>query len=62
MTDKFVSLATRSPLSPALTLRNACRKTGHDDGGKRCPACPLKDLCESEERWFVELASRSRLI
>ena len=47
--------------SPPLTLREACQKTGHDDGGKRCPVCLLKDLCESEARWFIELASRSRL-
>lgn len=50
------------PVSPARTLRDACRKTGHDDSGKRCPACPLKDLCESEERWLVELASLARCV
>ncbi len=47
-------------LSTARTLRDACRQTGHDDDGKRCPGCPVKDLCESEERWLVALASRSR--
>jgi hypothetical protein len=46
--------------SPARTLREACEETGHDEDGKRCPVCPVKDLCESEERWVVELAPRSR--
>lgn len=45
--------------SPARTLREACRESGHDEEGKRCPVCPLKDLCESEERWVIDLASRS---
>ena len=52
-------LEVRQPLSPALTLRQACRKTGHDNEGVRCPACALKDLCDSEERWFVRLVTRS---
>ena len=49
-------------LSPACTLYDACRQTGHDDDGNRCPCCPLKDLCESEERWLVELAPRLRCV
>ena len=44
----------RYPLSPALSLRDACRKQGYDNTGARCPGCPLKDLCESEERWLVQ--------
>jgi hypothetical protein len=51
---------TDPPLSPALSLRQACRKVGYDDGGKRCPGCPLKELCESEERWIVRLTARDR--
>jgi hypothetical protein len=62
MLDNLATSETRYPVSPARTLRDACRKTGHDDGGKRCPTCPLKDLCESEERWLVELASRARCV
>jgi hypothetical protein len=49
-----------APISPALSLRQACRKVGYDDGGKRCPGCPLKELCESEERWIVRLTARDR--
>jgi hypothetical protein len=52
-------LAEHAPLSPALTLRAACRRTGYDQLGRRCPGCPLKDLCESEERWIVQLTARS---
>ena len=50
---------TQYPLSPALSLRNACQKKGYDNSGTRCAGCPLKDLCESEERWLVRLAARS---
>lgn len=62
MNDKFAKPDGYYTVSPACTLRAACQNRGHDDGGKRCPICPLKDLCESEERWLVELASRSRCI
>ena len=48
-----------SLLTPARTLREACRLTGHDDQGQRCPGCLLKDLCESEERWLIQLRSRA---
>jgi hypothetical protein len=58
--DKSTNPVSPYLLSPARTLRDACRQTGHDDNGTRCPTCPVKDLCESEERWLVELASRSR--
>jgi hypothetical protein len=53
MNDNPVEPVSLCPRSPALALRAACRKTGYDDGGRRCFACPLKDLCESEERWLV---------
>jgi hypothetical protein len=62
MNDNFAKPDSYYPVAPACTLREACQNTGHDDGGKHCPVCPLKDLCESEERWLVELASRSRCI
>lgn len=61
MNTKLANPASGYPLSPSLTLRDACQKTGHDDGGNRCAACPLKGLCENEKRWVVELVSRSRL-
>jgi hypothetical protein len=51
---------TRYPLSPALSLRDACQKKGYDNSGTRCAGCPLKDLCDSEERWLVRLTARSQ--
>lgn len=50
------------PLSPALSMRQACRKTEYDDNGRRCPGCPLRELCDSEERWLVRLADHSHTI
>jgi hypothetical protein len=38
----------------ACTLGEACRGTGHDEGGTRCAWCPLRELCESEDRWLVK--------
>jgi len=46
--------------SPARTLREACRQSGHDEDGRRCPTCPLKYLCENDERWLVPSLMQSR--
>ena len=62
MSNTTADLSMSAPLSPALSLRQACRKTGYDDSGRRCSGCPLRELCESEERWLVRLADRSRMI
>jgi len=59
MSDTGPDPRPHDPLSSALSLRQACQKTGYDSSGKRCPGCPLKDLCESEERWIVRLTARS---
>jgi len=61
MNTKLTHPASADPLSPALTLRDACHRTGHDAGGNRCPDCPLKGLCENEKRWLIERVSWSRL-
>jgi hypothetical protein len=53
MNTKLTSPLGGYRLSPALSLRDACQKTGHDDGARRCPACPLKGLCENEKRWSL---------
>jgi len=62
MSKTISDLSAVSPLSPALSLRQACRNTGHDNSGKRCSGCPLKKLCESEERWIVRLTDLSQLV
>ena len=41
-------------MSRPFSLRQACAKAGLDRGGKRCPDCPLRDLCQSELRWLVK--------
>lgn len=53
MIDKAVQPGSHFPVSPARTLRDACRQTGCDNDGARCPICPMKELCESDERWLV---------
>jgi len=61
MNEDLAKPANPYPLSPALRLRDACRKTGHDHGGKRCPACRLREICQREQRWLVDLVSPTRL-
>jgi hypothetical protein len=39
------------------TLREACLKGGYDEHGKRCAICPVKDLCEQDDRWIVRLTN-----
>lgn len=41
-------------VSPARSLLEACRAAQCDDSGRRCPHCPLRDLCQSEARWLVQ--------
>ena len=60
MNDDSADQVSPYLLSPARTLREACRATGNDWGGKRCPGSSVKDLCKREERWLVELRSRAR--
>jgi hypothetical protein len=40
------------------TLGDACRESGLDAHGMRCPACPLKVLCMTETRWRVPRTPR----
>jgi len=60
MTDDPTAILGSPPLSPAMTLRQACHRTGQDDKGRRCPLCPMLELCENEERWLVKLVARAR--
>jgi len=48
--------------SPARTLMEASIEAGRDDGGRRCPNCPVKDLCQDESRWLVRRVARRRII
>lgn len=43
------------PASPR-SMREACAMALLDRGGERCPACPVRDLCQSEARWVVKAA------
>lgn len=43
------------------TLCEACRRTGCDEDSKRCPTCPLKNLCGSDDRWLVRMSSQIHL-
>jgi len=49
------------PFATARSLREACQKIGLDRGGARCPDCPVRDLCEDDERWLVSRPAVSRL-
>jgi len=40
--------------SDACSLREACEKTGRDEGGRRCFDCLLRALCEDESRWLIK--------
>lgn len=42
-------------------LVEACRASGHDREGGRCPRCPLRAPCESDTRWLVRPAEDLRL-
>jgi hypothetical protein len=44
------------PVSTARTLRQACCETGLDRHGRRCPDCPVADLCADESRWLIPRA------
>jgi hypothetical protein len=46
------SISPDPPTRPR-SLREACRQVGLDRGGARCPTCPLRELCEHDERWMV---------
>ena len=41
-------------LATPCSLREACVRAALDRGGERCPTCALRELCQSEVRWFVK--------
>ncbi len=48
MKEPSIQPGSRYLSSPARTLHDACREAGRDNGGKACPGCPVRDLCEAE--------------
>ena len=60
MIDNAAQPVRHHLLSPARTLREACRQTACDKGGERCPICPIKALCENDERWLIRGNSSDR--
>jgi hypothetical protein len=54
MSDEQRWAIDRSAISSSVSLRQACARAGLDRGGRRCPDCPLRDLCQSELRWLVK--------
>ncbi len=54
MNDRPADTAATRPRRTARSLREACQMAGRDDDGRRCPDCPLRELCESEARWLVQ--------
>ena len=41
--------------SLSMSLRQACRVSGFYGEGMRCPTCPIRHLCASEERGATSL-------
>jgi hypothetical protein len=38
-------LASKPPI-----LREACHAIGHDEGGRHCPRCVVREFCETQAR------------
>jgi hypothetical protein len=53
MSDKSTERRFVNASSSACTLGDACRAAQCDQHGSRCPDCPLRSLCENEDRWLV---------
>ena len=54
MNDRSLFRRPRFLQSTARSLKEACQEVGRDEGGQRCPDCPVRDLCEDELRWLVK--------
>jgi hypothetical protein len=54
MTDTGNATHASVPLASPCSMREACARAMLDRGGKRCPACPVRELCQSESRWVVK--------
>ena len=61
MVDGPPKPASAAPYPGPRPLAEACRATGHDRAGRRCPECPLLALCESDRRWLVRQAEEGHL-
>jgi hypothetical protein len=60
MIDGSPKPVNTAPYAGPRPLVEACRATGHDRAGGRCPLCPLRTLCESDRRWLVRRAEEIR--
>jgi hypothetical protein len=50
MPETSTALSSRYLTASTRTLYEACHESGRDDGGKRCPSCCIRDLCEAHRR------------
>ena len=56
MTDTGNATHVSAPLASPCSMREACARALLDRGGERCPACPVRELCQSEARWVIKAA------
>ncbi len=45
-------------LAESRILREACRELRHDDGGRRCSCCCVREFCEGQARRAAAAAAR----
>jgi hypothetical protein len=55
MSDSRIRTSDANRPAPPRSMREACARALLDRGGERCPGCPVRDLCQSELRWFVRV-------
>ena len=46
-------------LTKPRILRDVCRATGRDDGGRGCPVCCVREFCESQAKRASDLLDDS---
>ncbi len=58
MVDGSPKPVNTAPYLGPRPLAEACRASGHDRAGGRCPECPLRTLCENDRRWLLRRAKK----
>ncbi|HJU17758.1 MAG TPA: hypothetical protein VJ770_14985 [Stellaceae bacterium] len=61
MVDGTPKSVNTAPYPGPRPLVEACRASGYDRAGGRCPECPLRALCDNDKRWLVRRAEEVRL-